>query len=312
MRLVNILLSIYNPDIEYLERQLVSLDEQEYENIIINIWDDNPQSQFDTAVLDRVLKKKAYTYEKAEVNLGYAQAFAHLTEKAQGEYIAYCDQDDVWMSDKISKCVEALQKEDAVLVTSDRAVIDENDQIVVTSMRREHPSIANTWNTGDDITAIAVFNTCAIGMNIVMRTDCAKSCLPIPDKIAHDHWMVAAASVKGKTVFLEDVLVHYRRHSKNESGFLSGILTKKEYYTKRVGVAYSQADSFLKRFPDLEIEKRKAIDDFAKARKNRNILQIYNYRNLAPSIAKAEILLFFVPGFVFEKALKFTKKRIRF
>lgn len=309
---VNILLSIYNPDLVYLEKQLKSLDEQDYENIVINIWDDNPQSEFDISFLDKVLKKKRYTYNKADKNLGYAQAFGHLTEMADGEYIAFCDQDDIWLPNKITKCVEALQQENIVLVTSDRAVIDENDDIVVKSMRKEHPSISNTWNTGDNITARAVFNTCAIGMNIVMRTSCAKSCLPIPDKIAHDHWMVAAATIKGKAAFLEDVLVYYRRHFKNESGFLNGIKTKSEYYEKRVEVACHQANEFLNRFPDLDITEREKIEGFSKARKNKNILEMNKYKYLAPSIAKAEMTLCFIPGVLFEKALILMKKRIRF
>lgn len=311
MKLVNILLSIYNPEMVYLEKQLKSLDTQDYANIEIIIWDDNPNSTFDNSILNQWITNHRFNYIKCEENLGYAKAFEHLVKIASGEYVAFCDQDDIWMKDKISKCVDALEKEKGVLVTADRAVINENDEIVIQSMRKERATIANNWNTGEKISAKAVFNTLAIGMNIVMRASVAKKLLPFPDLYAHDHWVVAGASVLGKTIYLEDVLVQYRRHKNNVSGFLNDVATKEDYYSKRVDLSYKQAMIFLQRFPEINKEEKYKIDEFAKARKKKNIREIYKYRYLAPGIAKCELMLCFIPDAVFQRVLRIFKKKQR-
>lgn len=312
MKKVNILISIYNPNEEFLIKQLQSLDGQDYDNIEILIWDDNPCSAFDTGILERYIQNHSYSYKKGNKNLGYAKAFEKLTYMADGEYVAYCDQDDIWMKNKISVCVNALESENAVLVTSDRAVIDENDNILIASDKKESPNICNGWKSGEDITAIAVFNTCAIGMNIVMNAAVAKSLMPLPDKTAHDKWLTAGASVKGKVLSLEDTLVQYRRHGKNVSGVLNGITCKEDYYTQRVEYSDYLAKEFLKRFPEISEQNQKVINGFCYARVNKKILKLYKYRWLSPQIVKFEMLLPFVPNVCFKTILAMIKRRTRF
>ena len=44
--------------------------------------------------------------------------------------------------------------------------------------------------------------------------------LPIPDNIyLHDQWIGMIAELEGKTYFLNEILMKYRRHSENNSSF---------------------------------------------------------------------------------------------
>lgn len=289
-----------------------TLDAQDYDNIEILIWDDDPESGFDTRLLESLLVHHPYRYEKAEQNFGYSRAFQHLTMEAEGTYIAYCDQDDRWMKNKISRCVQTLEAEKAVLVTTDRAIIDEKDRVVVKSCRRQQKGVGNGWNTGDAIVRTAVFHTCALGMSIVMRTDVARELLPIPVWEAHDRWLTAGACVKGRVAYLDEVLVQYRRHSENVSGLLTGIHTKEEYYWKRILPACCTARAFVRRFPEVSWADRCAILRFASARKKGNIKEIYRQRHLTPNVAWFEICFNLVPERVFEIGLKLLKKRVKF
>ena len=56
--------------------------------------------------------------------LGSNRTFERLTEEAEGEYFAYCDQDDVWLPEKLAVLQEALEREKALLVCSDMYIID--------------------------------------------------------------------------------------------------------------------------------------------------------------------------------------------
>lgn len=310
MKKVNILVSIYKPNLDYLEKQLRSLDEQDYENLTINIWNDDPASTLTEADVAPFFVRHPYTYEKAEKNLGYAKAFEYLTLQADGDFVAYCDQDDIWMKNKIRSFVDIMEKEHAVLATGDRAIIDENDQIVIKSCRQEQRDVSNGWHTGDHITPIAVFTTCAIGMNLVIRTETARELLPLPKRTAHDQWLTAGASIKGKMVFLEEVLVHYRRHGKNVSGVLKGIDTKQDYYRERVEYSAWLAEEFLRRFPETGKEDRSVIENFVKARQQKNIRKMYAYRWVAPNVIKFEMLLPFVPECFFQALLTMVRKRV--
>jgi glycosyltransferase involved in cell wall biosynthesis len=300
---------MYRPDPIYLEKQLRSLEGQDYDEIEVLIRDDDPASEFQTDVLEKIFQKKKYRYIKGTENLGYGGSFERLTELAEGTYLAYCDQDDIWRKDKISCCVKKLQ-EGHVLVTSDRAIIDGEDHVVEASYRADHHDVCDTWKTGDSITARAIFTTFAIGMNIVVRSDVAKKLLPLPKNTAHDKWITAGASVYGSVAFIPDTLVSYRRHGANVSGVLKNMTCKQDYYAKRVDYNYGLAQEFVKRFPQIPVEEKKRIRDFAIARKRKKVGKMYAMRDMAPTIIKFEIMLKFVPEWAFRLGLRLLKKRV--
>ena len=137
MEKVSVLLSVYRPNQKYLEEQLASLDNQTYENMEILIFDDCVKERCSKEIFERCLKKKPYRilpYKKK--NLGYTKAFEYLTENSDGDYIAFCDQDDVWHKEKIEKCVNCLNKDETLLVATDRSIIDEKGELICSSDRK--------------------------------------------------------------------------------------------------------------------------------------------------------------------------------
>ena len=103
---VDIVLSVYKPNIEFLEKQLESLNEQTYPNIEVIIHDDCVEERCDRAVFERKLTKIPYRIlPYQDRNLGYTKAFERLVKNTTGAYIAFCDQDDIWLPEKIEKCV---------------------------------------------------------------------------------------------------------------------------------------------------------------------------------------------------------------
>lgn len=110
---VNIIMSTYNGE-HFLVEQLDSLCNQTYENIDIYIRDDGS-----TDNTREILKKyiaenessKRIIYVDDENGLRYPKCFIKLLlESEKADYYAFCDQDDVWNSDKIEKGVKELEK----------------------------------------------------------------------------------------------------------------------------------------------------------------------------------------------------------
>lgn len=111
---VNILLSAYN-GMEYIEEQMESLLAQTYENIHIYVRDDgSTDSTWD--VLSKWENNEKVTLISGE-NKGFCPSFFALLQQAEhGDYWAFCDQDDIWLPNKIKTAVEWLDQNDSTKI----------------------------------------------------------------------------------------------------------------------------------------------------------------------------------------------------
>jgi len=97
---VTVLLSTYNGS-KYLRQQLDSLYQQTYPNIRILARDDGSSDSTRDILQDEQGKGRLELLE-GHGNLGAALSFFELLNAAAAtdtEYVAFCDQDDVWHPD---------------------------------------------------------------------------------------------------------------------------------------------------------------------------------------------------------------------
>src|SRR5205823_1077696 len=59
-----------------------------------------------------------------ETPLGFADNFLHAASKCSGDAVAFCDQDDVWLEDKLRRCAAAFGP-GVVLAAHTCALVDE-------------------------------------------------------------------------------------------------------------------------------------------------------------------------------------------
>ena len=308
MEKVSVLLSVYRPNQKYLEEQLASLDNQTYENMEILIFDDCVKERCSKEIFERCLKKKPYRIlPYKEKNLGYTKAFEYLTENSDGDYIAFCDQDDVWHNEKIEKCVNCLNKDETLLVATDRSIIDEKGELICSSVRHTSHSATETWNTYEDIGIPNLFMCYSPGMSLVARGDFVRSTVPFSIHTGHDKWVISCACAMGRVSYLDQPLAAYRRHGKNVSGVLAGIHCKKDYQEKRVVPNLKLVQEFIKRYP--EYKGNQVALAFARARVKHNIPKLIKYRHLSPDIAKFEILLALMPDFVMKICIRILQRK---
>ena len=103
---VSILLSTYNGD-KHLIEQLDSIFAQDYKNIEIYVRDDG-STDSTIEILEKYNKANMIHLFKGG-NIGFCGSFfSLLNEVENSDYYAFCDQDDIWMKDKISKAVACL------------------------------------------------------------------------------------------------------------------------------------------------------------------------------------------------------------
>ena len=308
MRKVSVILSVYKPNKKFLIKQLKSIDKQTYENIELLINDDCPNDRCDKTIFEKTLKKVKYRFLKYQKdNLGYTKSFERLVNNVKHDgYIAFCDQDDIWMKNKIKYMVNSLKKTNKELAICDRQIIDKNDIIVCNSVEKSRKGLLSTWTSGKEIATRTPFITIAPGMSIICTTKFAKEHLPY-SPYAFDKWLTCCAAFENKLFHVKKPLVKYRRHGNNVSGQLIGINSKKDYYKNRVTVHNSLVETLSEKYKSSNINIKDMVN-FSNARMKKNIFKIFKYGYLSPMQAKYEILLAITPNFIFKLLLSIRRR----
>ena len=105
---ISIAMATYNGS-KYLREQLDSLAAQTLPPCELVVTDDG--STDDTlGILDRFRRRAPFPVHlhRNEQRLGYRDNFLKAAQLCSGELIAFCDQDDVWMPDKLLSCGPSL------------------------------------------------------------------------------------------------------------------------------------------------------------------------------------------------------------
>jgi len=104
--IVQILLSTYN-GVDYLKPQMESLLAQDHADVKILVRDDG--SSDGTVALLREYQARCDLEIVGGENVGFAQSFLRLLSLSSPtvDYVAFCDQDDVWQPVKVSRSVRS-------------------------------------------------------------------------------------------------------------------------------------------------------------------------------------------------------------
>lgn len=293
--LISILMAVYEPRMDWLRQQLVSLNEQTYPNLRLYIRDDCsptvPYEQIQSCVRD-CITRFPYVITRNEENLGSNGTFELLTEEADGGLFAYCDQDDVWLPEKLTVLQEAMERERAVLAYSDVSAVDDEGKLLARSLRELRPRL--TYLEGSDLAPKLFFRNCVAGCAMLVNSNIAKRAIPFPRQTVCDHWIALLAATEGTVAFVPDQLVRYRQHKRNQTGVLAGVSDKQSYLRYKVAPLEERLTCYRQHtVPQEEIEA------FVRARIDGRIIMIWKYRALAPHEAEFEIAAHLLPdGFI--------------
>lgn len=306
--LISILLAVYNPNYEWFKEQLMSLDNQTYENLELIIYDDCPDKPVDNKFIEKYIKNINYKIIRGKANRGSNIAFEELTKLGQGQYFAYCDQDDIWEKDKLRILFDTIQKENSTLAYSDMAVIDGEGKHKFDSLLEAKPRLKYVY--GENLTSSFFFKNCVSGCCMLIRSDISKSAVPFSKYIVHDQWLCIVASLYGKISFVDKPLSKYRIHGNNQTGSLKGIESKKDYYRCRVDVLNYRLNELkhflldMKSYNNIDLNN---IEKFCDARIRKDLLTIFQYRDLCRSEAVFEIVAKYMPDICFKYILNRLK-----
>jgi glycosyltransferase involved in cell wall biosynthesis len=289
-KLVSIALATFNGE-KFLEAQLDSLLSQTYRNIEIIISDD--YSTDNTVLIIEEYKKKESSIflVKNKLEKGVNKNFENAINHCKGEYIALCDQDDVWMPHKIETLVNNIDK---------ASLIYHNSLFVDTNCNSLNRTIADKMNcySGDNPKTFLLFN-CVSGHSCMFVRDIVDIALPMPIVKYFDWWLAFVAADNAGVKYIDEVLVHYRQHEKSKTDMLtlkkstihkkefimyndelewynncSKIVTKNKKFFQLWAKFYSQRKTQWLSF-SLFFLARKNASELYKIRKNNNLVRFF-------------------------------------
>jgi glycosyltransferase involved in cell wall biosynthesis len=160
-----------------------------------------------------------------EKNLGVTRNFEKAISLCEGDIIVLCDQDDVWLPDKV-KILESvfLINADCEMVFTNALVVDEGNN-PLNELWSNYGFDERNQKILKDGNGLRLFveDNMVTGATAAIAKQFFEEAAPFPAGLVHDHWLAAAAALKGKLFFCGAVTVNYRKHPSQQLGTPSGM-----------------------------------------------------------------------------------------
>lgn len=236
MCMIDVLLATYN-GARYLPELLASLEHQTHSDWRLIVRDDG-STDGTLAVIEAWARQKGDSVRVLHDGvrgLGACANFAALLEASDAPYFMFCDQDDIWLPEKMSALLHSIRQvelrrgaETPVLAHSDLMLVDD-------SLSPLHKSF---WNYQRVFNAFAldrsrqlILSNYVTGCASIGNAALRRAAQPIPtEAIMHDWWLALVSANLGEVVENHQRTVLYRQHGSNALGAkpwsLSGVAAR--------------------------------------------------------------------------------------
>lgn len=216
---VSILLSSFNGE-KYLKQQIDSLLNQTYKDFNLYIRDDG---SIDSSI--NIIN----SYDDSRINLitdsfgniGPTGSFIELIRNVSSDIYLFCDQDDIWLSNKLEKTVNSMIKigiNNLILFHSDLELVDSN----MTHYNLTFNCLEKIRIPEDYEFKQLLLQNCVVGCTIGITNSLVEKSkvreINYNHIAMHDWWFALVAKKFGIVEFSETPTILYRQHANNTSG----------------------------------------------------------------------------------------------
>ena len=206
---ISVALALYNGN-RFLSEQLSSLKDQTKKPCELIVVDDcSSDNSVEIAnTFSCAFNKRIYLNDK---NGGPVYTFKKLAGLCNGNHIAFCDQDDIWLPQKLELSLAEIKKLNnkvPAIVYTDMSVIDEQGKLLQQSYFQQRKIRPHKLFFADILYGNIVTGCTAL-INKAMAAELEKMPLNI---MMHDWWMALIAFSFGENFFIDQSTVLYRSH----------------------------------------------------------------------------------------------------
>lgn len=212
---ISVLIAAYNGE-KYIAQQLSSVLTQLGENDEVIISDDNPSSGTYAAV-EPFLSDSRISYIHGPAK-GVDANKEFLLKKCTGDIAFLCDQDDVWLPDKVSRVMDAVEG-GACCVLHNAYITDEN-------LKKSGKTLFEDRGAKTGIVHNIVRN-CYTGACMAVTRRAFEAALPFPKNLPmHDQWLGLVSEKVGRVELIDEPLLLYRRNEGSMTGGRTSLIQK--------------------------------------------------------------------------------------
>lgn len=206
--MISVALAAYKGE-AYIEEQLLSiLPQLSHEDEII-VSDDKPGGATEKIVRRIMADDPRVIYVEGR-GRGVVANFVNAIRHCRGDKIFLCDQDDVWLPDKVKRVMEAFAG-GATLVLHNAYVTDKDLNITDYSFFETRGSKRGFWRN--------LIKNSYMGCCMAFDRSLLKKIMPMPKYVPmHDQWIGLMGEVYGKVALIDAPLIYYRVHGGNVTG----------------------------------------------------------------------------------------------
>ena len=217
---ISVVLAAYHGE-KYIGEQLKSLFKQTRIPDEILIGDDSSDDKtFQALEAVRPLYSGELKYFRNTPRLGVVQNFVHLAKAATGDFIFFCDQDDVWLPEKIEKLAAILEQDaNCQVAVCNSFMVDKKLNYYQESLLSYAEKYIFESQTAKILFKNILYQRINFsGHNMVMKKTFKDIFLRIPPAYRfHDLWLAQTAALLNVITYNAQKLTLYRIHDKNVS-----------------------------------------------------------------------------------------------
>ncbi len=210
---LEIVLCTYNPNLKFLREQVISLQEQTQKQWLCIVCDD-ASANFQE-IKDLIGSDQRFVVLGHASNLGsyknFERALGYLSEDC--EFVAFCDQDDIWYPDKLAVSLSTLENSNTQLIHCDMRAIGEEGHCIYDSVWQMECRQLFSHSPSR-----LLFRNAVTGCSMMVRRSLIERAKPFPSVLGlhHDHWLALVAN--SEILAIPRVLMDYRQHGGNVVG----------------------------------------------------------------------------------------------
>ena len=220
--MVDILLAVYNGR-QYLTEQIDSILSQTYHEWKLLICDDcSSDGSFETALEYAKRYPEKITAIRRESPAGSAQGnFMDMLGLSDAEYTMFCDQDDVWLPEKIKLTMNKMREMESsfgsipLLVHTDM-IVSSSDLSVISSGFMKYSGLDPSKRTINNLIVQNNISGCTMMINSALKELVCGT--PPQLMVMHDWWIGLAAASFGRIGYVDAATMKYRQHGGNQVG----------------------------------------------------------------------------------------------
>ena len=208
---VSIVLASYNGEL-FIGEQIDSLLNQDYAEFEIVVCDDASTDQ--TCEIVEAYHDARVRLVRNTVNVGFMKNFERALSHCKGDYLFFCDQDDIWESSRLSTQLHEAKRENALAVYCNAEFVDSRGELLGVDL---FTGFGTNRITQADF-RLFYLSSFIPGCTLMVTRELLDLAMPFPAGVMHDAWLAYQACYAGRIHAIDQRLMRYRQHDSNVLG----------------------------------------------------------------------------------------------